>query len=99
MKKVDAAEKTLEKVFAAMNKHVQPLIDKHVDKCANDAELLRDQLQILGNFHSGVVKQILDIFDKYEDSFQGNSDAAFNEFIDGNIALAVLPTPKKDKGN
>tara|TARA_B110000285_G_C14955710_1_gene529061 strand:+ start:612 stop:911 length:300 start_codon:yes stop_codon:yes gene_type:complete len=99
MTKYNKAEKTLEKVFAAMNKHVQPLIDKHVNQCTNDADLLRDELQILGNFHSGIVKQILEIFDKHEALFNGNSDAAFNEFIDGNIALAVLPTPPKDAGN
>lgn len=100
MRKIDAAEKTLEKVFEAMQKHVQPLIDKHVEKCTNDAELLRDELQILGNFHSGIVKQILDIFDKHEKIFEGNKDAAFNEFIDGNITLATMPVPREtEKGN
>jgi len=54
----------------------------------------------LGNFHSGIVKQILDIFDKHEKIFEGNKDAAFNEFIAGNITLATMPIPREtEKGN
>lgn len=96
--KVKPKKETTEKIFEAMQKHVQPLIDKHLEQYTNESELVQHKLHILANFHGGVLIQIKEAFKDHKDIFKNPSEA-FEEFIYGNLELVQTPVVPKKHSN
>ena len=98
MKTSRSKKETTQKIFEAMQKHVQPLIEKHLAQYKNEDELIQHKLHILANFHAGVLVQIKEAFKDHKHIFKNPSEA-FEEFIAGNLELVQTPEVPKEKSN
>jgi len=76
----------VKRMFEAMQKDVQPIIEEYSSKAISREEEFLLKIDILGHLHCALVEQIRDVFKEFQ-----LPKEAFDEFIKNNLRLALMP--------